>query len=191
MCSRPQFTDLTYMGGTGPCGPMTIIFGSVIKSQHTSLNVYFSANRTFDVRRTPVYRIDLNGKHRTLWTYNDILYTDIAFFQYQPACWQQKLMCKFSSLQLFAFGRNRVYHRRTDGRTDGRTDSNILEFCADQMSLRNIGSQIIISMCYKRIDKTNIPSMTRDKNEFCFAVNIDTPMRNQYRHRTQLYVFIY
>ena len=32
MCSRPQFTDLTYMGGTRPCGPMTIIFGSVISS---------------------------------------------------------------------------------------------------------------------------------------------------------------
>ena len=27
MCSRPQFIDLTYMGGTGPYGPMTIIFG--------------------------------------------------------------------------------------------------------------------------------------------------------------------
>ena len=52
----------------------------------------------------------------------------------------------------------------TDGRTDGRTDrnsSNVLEFCADQMSSGNIGSQIIISMCYKRIDKTNIPSMRR------------------------------
>ena len=30
MCSRPQFTDLTYMGGTRSCGPMTIIFGSII-----------------------------------------------------------------------------------------------------------------------------------------------------------------
>ena len=49
---------------------------------------------------------------------------------------------------------------RTDGRT-GRHSSNILEFCADQMSPRNIGSQIIISRCYKRIDKTNSPSMRR------------------------------
>ena len=24
MCSRPQFNDLTYMGGTGPCGPMRL-----------------------------------------------------------------------------------------------------------------------------------------------------------------------
>ena len=42
----------------------------------------------------------------------------------------------------------------TDGHTDGRTDrhsSNVLEFCADLMSPRNIGSQIIISMCYKLI----------------------------------------
>ena len=37
MNSRPQFTDLTYMGGTGPCGPMRIIFRSVIKSWYTSL----------------------------------------------------------------------------------------------------------------------------------------------------------
>ena len=32
MCSRPQFTDFTYMGGTRPWGPMTIIFGSIFKS---------------------------------------------------------------------------------------------------------------------------------------------------------------
>ena len=52
----------------------------------------------------------------------------------------------------------------TDGHTDGRTDrhsSNVLEFCGDQMSPSNIGSQIIISRCYKRIDKTNIPALRR------------------------------
>ena len=57
---------------------------------------------------------------------------------------------------------------QTDTRTDGRTDkhsSTVLEFCADQMSPRNIGSQIIISRCYKRIDKTNIPSLRRDRIE--------------------------
>ena len=27
---KTPVTDLTYMGGTGPCAPMTIIFGSVI-----------------------------------------------------------------------------------------------------------------------------------------------------------------
>ena len=28
----PQYTDLTYMRGTGPCGSMRIVFNSVIKS---------------------------------------------------------------------------------------------------------------------------------------------------------------
>ena len=27
---KTQYTDLTYMGGTGPCGPMTIIFGGSV-----------------------------------------------------------------------------------------------------------------------------------------------------------------
>ena len=48
----------------------------------------------------------------------------------------------------------------TDGRTD-RHSSNVLEFRADQMSPRKLGSQINISMLYKRIDKTNISSMRR------------------------------
>ena len=41
MCPRPQYADLTYMGGTEPCEPMRIIFGSVISSWHTSLNIKF------------------------------------------------------------------------------------------------------------------------------------------------------
>ena len=52
MCSRPQFTVLTYMGymgGTGPCGPMTIFFGSVnnkfganwLYAQDASIPVWF------------------------------------------------------------------------------------------------------------------------------------------------------
>ena len=68
MCSRPQFTELTYMGGTGPCGPMTIIFGSAIQSQHTSLNIKFGVNRMFHVLKTTVYRFDLYGRYQTLWT---------------------------------------------------------------------------------------------------------------------------
>ena len=40
------------MGDTGPCGPMTIIFGSVIKSKHTSLNINFGVNRMFHVLKT-------------------------------------------------------------------------------------------------------------------------------------------
>ena len=54
MYSRPQFTDYTYMGGTGPCLQMTIIFGSVIWSYYTSLNIKFGVNRTFHVLKTPV-----------------------------------------------------------------------------------------------------------------------------------------
>ena len=52
----------------------------------------------------------------------------------------------------------------TDGHTDGRTDrysSNVLEFHADQMSSRNLGSQINISRRPTRIDKTNIPSISK------------------------------
>ena len=71
MCSRPQFTDLTYMGGTGPCGATAIIFGSVIKSRYTSLNIKFGVNRTLHVLKTPVYRFDLYGRYRTLWTDDD------------------------------------------------------------------------------------------------------------------------
>ena len=68
MYSKPQFTDLTYMGGTGPCAPMTLIFGSVIKSQYTSLNIKLGVNRAFHVLKTPVYRFDLYRWDQTLWT---------------------------------------------------------------------------------------------------------------------------
>ena len=121
MCSRPQFTDLAYMGGTGPCGPMTIIFSSVMKSWYTSLttkfgvyrafhvlktrvipfsymggpepcgpmtiifgsairilHIKFGANRSFHVPQIPVYRFGLYGRYQILWT-------DIAHIQYQPA----------------------------------------------------------------------------------------------------------
>ena len=71
MCSIPQITDLNYMGGNRFCGPMTTIFGSVIQSQHTSLNIKFGVNRTFHVLKTPVYRFDLYGRYRTRWTDDD------------------------------------------------------------------------------------------------------------------------
>ena len=61
MCSRPQFTDLTSMGGTGLCEPMTIIFCSDIQSQHTSLNIKFGVNRTFHVLKTPVTDLTYMG----------------------------------------------------------------------------------------------------------------------------------
>ena len=61
MCTRPQFTDLTYMGGNRHCRPMTIIFGSVIQSQYTSLNIKFGVNRTFHVLKTPVTDLTYMG----------------------------------------------------------------------------------------------------------------------------------
>ena len=74
MCSRPQFTDLTYMGGTGPSGSMTIIFGTVIKSLH----IKFGANRSFHVPKSPVYPFGLYERDQILWS-------DIAHVQDRPA----------------------------------------------------------------------------------------------------------
>ena len=53
----------------------------------------------------------------------------------------------------------------TDGRTD-RHGANVLELRTAQMSPRNLGSQINISMHPTCIDKTNIPSMRRCKKGF-------------------------
>ena len=61
MYSRPPFTDLTYIGGTRSCAPMTIIFGSVIYSQHTSLNINYGMNRTFHVLKSPVTDLTYMG----------------------------------------------------------------------------------------------------------------------------------
>ena len=82
MWSIPQVTDLTNKGATGPCGPMTIIFGSVIKSSRTSLNIKFVVNQTFYVLKTAVYRFDLYGRYQTLcpdddcfwWYYLELVY---------------------------------------------------------------------------------------------------------------------
>ena len=46
------------------------------------------------------------------------------------------------------------------------------------MSPRNLGSQIIISSCYKRIDETNIPSPRRVykyKNGGPWSISLDLP----------------
>ena len=72
MCSKPQFTDLTYTGATVPCLPMTIIFGSLIKSWYINLNIKFGVNRTLHVLKTTVYRFDLYGRYWTLWTDDEI-----------------------------------------------------------------------------------------------------------------------
>ena len=134
MSSRLQYTDLTTMGGTGPCGPIKIIFGYHIYRKYTSLNIKFGANRTFHVPKIPVYRFGLYGSYQILWN-------NIA-----PCV------------------RTKSWLLRTCGLMDGRTNrqsSNVLEFRPDQMSPGNLGSQINISRCLTRTDKTNISSMRR------------------------------
>ena len=64
MYSRPQFNDFDYIGGTGPYGPMMVIF--II-----SLNIKFGVNRMFHVLKAPVYQFDLYGRYQSLWTDDD------------------------------------------------------------------------------------------------------------------------
>ena len=88
------------------------------------------------------------------------MWTDIAHFQYRLT--YTSLLAKF---EVRCCLRADAIIISTDGWTNGRTDrhsSNVLEFRADQMCPRNLGSQINICMRYTRIDKTNIPSMRRD-----------------------------
>ena len=70
-------------------------FGSVIQSQHTSLNINFGVKRTFHVLNTPVYRFDLYGRYWTLWTDDDTFGSVIQ--------------SKHTSLNL-KFGVNRTFH---------------------------------------------------------------------------------
>ena len=118
MCSRPQFTDLTYMGGTGLCLLMTIIFGSVIQSKHTSLNIKFSVKRTFHVLKTPLYRFDLYGKYRILWTDDDNFWQCCLELVYKP---NYQIWCKSSipcaqdpSLPICLYGRYRTLWTNDD-----------------------------------------------------------------------------
>ena len=68
MCPRTQYTHLTTIGGTGPCGPMRIIFDSVIKSWYINQNIKFGVNRTFYVPKNTVCRFDYYWRYRTMWT---------------------------------------------------------------------------------------------------------------------------
>ena len=183
MWSRPQYTELTYMGGTGPCGPMTIIFGSVIQSQYTNLNIKFGVNRTFNVLKTPAtdltyiggtgpcgpmtiifgsvvqsQRASLNIKFGVNRTFN-VLKTPATDLTYmggigpcrpiQPifnANQRKGIGSRCANFQVFSALRSDAIVFTTD-----RHSSNVLEFRADQMSTKNLGSQINIST---RIDKT-------------------------------------
>ena len=59
------------MGGTGSCAAIRIIFGGVIRSWYTSLNIKFGANRMFYVLKNPVHPFDLYGRYRILLTDED------------------------------------------------------------------------------------------------------------------------
>ena len=69
-----SFIYLIHMGGTGPCDSIKNIFGNHVNHKHRKIGV----NRMFHVLKTPVYRLGLYGRYQ-------ILLTDIAHFQYQPA----------------------------------------------------------------------------------------------------------
>ena len=109
MCSRPQFTDLTYMGGTGSCPPMTIIFGSVIYSQYTSSITKFGVIRKFHVLKPPVYRFDLYGRYQTLWTDDDNFFGVFL-------CQYTSLNIKFGVIRMFHVLKTSVYRFDLQGR---------------------------------------------------------------------------
>ena len=61
----------------------------------------------------------------------------------------------FAKFELRSYLRSDAIVITTDGRTE-RHSSNVLEFRADQMPPRNVGSQINISMRPTRIDKIKL-----------------------------------
>ena len=63
---------------------MTIIFGSVIESQYTNVNIKFGVNRTIHVLKTAVYRFDLYGRYQTLWTGDDNFWWSYLELVYKP-----------------------------------------------------------------------------------------------------------
>ena len=85
-----------------------------------------------------------------------ILWTDKAHFQYRSMI----NISLFANFEVRSSLRSDAIVITTDGRTD-RHSSKVLEFRADQMSPRYLGSQINISMRPTLIDETNIPSMRR------------------------------
>ena len=80
---------------------MTITFGSVIESQYTSLNIKFGVNRTTHVVKTKVYRFDLYGRYRTLWTDDDcfwwyylqVVYKQVVYKPKYPIWWESDVPC--------------------------------------------------------------------------------------------------
>ena len=150
MYSRQQFTDLTYMGGTGPLWTDEDNFWWCYLEL-----VYKPKHQIWCNSDVPCAQ----SSSLPIWPIWEVPYPVDRYspFSIPTSAWViEAYVCSSLCSDVIVF--------TTDGRTDGWTDrhsSNVLEFCADQMSPRNIGSQIIISRCYKRIDKTNIPSLRR------------------------------
>ena len=58
---KTQFTDLTYMEGTRPCKPMSIVCLGGIECWYRRLQIKFDVNRTFHVLKTPVTDLTYMG----------------------------------------------------------------------------------------------------------------------------------
>ena len=93
MCSRPEFTDLTYMGGTRACAQDPSLWGVQSPMDRFwlcylelvyNLNIKFGVNRTFHVLKTIVYRFELYGRYRTLWTDDDNFWLCYLEWVYKP-----------------------------------------------------------------------------------------------------------
>ena len=79
-----SFIYLIYMGGTGPCDLIKIIFGYHFNNQHIILNIKFGVNRMFHVVKTTVYRFDIYGRYQTLWTDDDNFWQCYLELIYKP-----------------------------------------------------------------------------------------------------------
>ena len=162
MCSRAQYSDWIYMGGTGPCGTMRITFGSVIWSWYTSLNIKFAANRLFYVPKTPVYRFYYYGRYGPCGPMRIIFGSVIQ-------SWYISLNVKFGVNRKFHVTRSQYMNLTYIGgtrscrpiqpifNTDGPMANRSL-FAVQLFAFgRNLGSQSNIFMRPTRIDKINIP----------------------------------
>ena len=97
-----SFLYLIYMGGTGPCDSLKIIFGYHVNSQHIILNIKFGVNWMFHVVKTPVYRFYLYGRYRIGWTDDDNFwqcYLELVCKPKYQICCKSDFLCDFRELQ--------------------------------------------------------------------------------------------
>ena len=77
-----------------------------------SLNIQFAKNRTFYVPKTPVYRLDLYGRYRILWTNTAHFHTDRPMAN----------ISLFAKFEVRSSLRSNAIVITTAGRTNGQTD---------------------------------------------------------------------